>query len=56
MHTNLVYQLYAAIREWHKGTCKSIEFSASTYINVYNGHISKIVRQTHGLVDLALGT
>jgi hypothetical protein len=42
MHTNLVYQLYAAIHQWQNGTCESIEFAASTYIDVYNGHVNML--------------
>jgi hypothetical protein len=32
------HQLYAAIKEWETGTHKPMEFSASAFMDVYNGH------------------
>ncbi|KAF8493653.1 hypothetical protein F5888DRAFT_1805981 [Russula emetica] len=32
--------LYAAIQEWRTGVQKTIEFSASAFLDVYNGHIN----------------
>lgn len=37
--TNMKYQLYAAIREWRTGRHQPAEFSANTYLDVYNGHV-----------------
>jgi hypothetical protein len=33
-------QLYAAIQEWRTGSQKTIEFSTSSYLDVYNGHVN----------------
>lgn len=38
-HTNLRFQIYAAIHEWRTGTHKSNDFSADAFLDVYNGHI-----------------
>jgi hypothetical protein len=34
-----MYQLYAAIHEWHTGSHQPVEFSANQYLDMYNGHI-----------------
>lgn len=37
-----MYQLYAAIYEWRNGTQVVKEFSASTLLDVYCGHIETL--------------
>jgi Domain of unknown function (DUF6532) len=38
----LNFQLYVAIREWRTGTRLVAEFSASAYLDVYNGHVGTL--------------
>lgn len=33
-------QLYAAIQEWGTGKHKAMEFSANTYLDVYQGNVN----------------
>ena len=42
MHTNLVCQLYTTIHQWHNGTYELVEFLASAYIDMYNGHVNTL--------------
>jgi hypothetical protein len=41
------YQLYAAIKEWDTGSLKTMDFSASAFMDVYDGHVNtfKHIRQ-----------
>ena len=38
----MMYQLYAAIHEWHTGSHNPAEFSMNAYLDVYNGHIQTL--------------
>ena len=41
-NTNILFneQLYAALHEWRTGIYQAVEFSANSYLDVYNGHIN----------------
>ena len=41
-YTNMKYQLYAAIREWRTGIHQPTDFSADTYMDVYDGHVNTL--------------
>ncbi|KAI0252206.1 hypothetical protein BJV78DRAFT_1281786 [Lactifluus subvellereus] len=32
--------LYAALRDWHTGKLQVTDFSANTYLDVYQGHVN----------------
>ena len=36
----MLYQLYAAIKEWETGKQKALDFSANSYLDVYNGNVN----------------
>jgi hypothetical protein len=44
---NLTYnshrQLYAALHEWRTGTQNSLEFSTTSYLDVYDGHVNTLL-------------
>ena len=48
-YTNLQLQLFAAIHEWRTGEHTSTDFSADTFMNVYDGHVLtlKTLRTQH---------
>ncbi|SRR6266702_4597872 len=49
-HTNSNYQLYASIHEWRTGFRQVVEFSASAYLDVYQGHINtlRLIQEKRG--------
>ena len=40
--TDSDYKLYAALYEWRTGEQQVAEFSANTYLDVYNGHVNTL--------------
>ena len=42
IYTNLKYKLYAALHEWRTGEHKRTEFSASMFLDVYQGHVNML--------------
>jgi hypothetical protein len=48
----MMNQLYAAIHEWRNGTQQVTEFSASSYLDVYRGHMDTF----NHLEEMKLGT
>ena len=37
-----MYQLYAAMDEWHTGVHQSLDFSTDRYMDIYQGHIDSL--------------
>ena len=40
--TNVLLQLYAAIKEWESGSHRIVEFSSNAYLDPYNGHVNTL--------------
>jgi hypothetical protein len=38
--TNLICKLYASLHEWRTGEFKGAEFSTTTFLDVYDGHVN----------------
>lgn len=54
-----MYQLYAAMDEWHTGVHHSLDFSTDRYIDIYQGHVDSfnyIRERRNGAFHLMMGS
>jgi hypothetical protein len=46
----MLFQLYAAIKEWETGVHRFMEFSSNAFLDPYNGHVNTFehIRKNRG--------